>query len=620
MIKVLRFAIVSLVLFSACKLQQPYVPQTLFLREANVESLDNTQVPELMISRIETESNKVRLFAHLLNAQGDFINLNPTSSRQNWCAVVDQFAGRDNAITQFQVIETRTSIIEEPTAYAIVLDHSGSMAYRVKDMQDAVENFIRNKRPQDAISIVKYDKNARTEVPVQTDLGVILSAYQKNGLNGYGGVTAIINGIHEGIESIRNAPQRQKIVISFTDGGDNSSTITKDYLIWMAQSLKIPICTIDLGNNVNNNFMKEIASATGGTYNYMMYANEFPNVFTDIKNRLTKSYIIEYESPGPGYHQVNLTFCHPAGPLTASANYNNLPLSSFAPIKDAPPISRPPTTDGKPLRPATSNPARPNLTRPVNQTSLASKGNTNTNQAAGNNLGQKPDRPKPKPTKPAINSNNSPSKPSKPTQPNTPVIDEDNKNPNQATGNNLGQKPGRPKPTKPAINSNNSPSKPSRPSKPTQPNTSVTVGGNTSDAVIGNKGNGAFKPNQLPTLDKYTRVKINTSYILPVSFKIGTSDMNTNQSDAAINALVAHLNTQPNLKAALEIYTDNLTQPSNAIALTQQRGQVIKLILIQKGIQAQRITISGKGSADPIADNATTEGKKQNNRVVVRFN
>jgi len=54
--------------------------------------------------------------------------------------------------------------------------------------------------------------------------------------------------------------------------------------------------------------------------------------------------------------------------------------------------------------------------------------------------------------------------------------------------------------------------------------------------------------------------------------------------------------------------------------LTQQRGQVIKQILIQKGIQAQRITISGKGSADPIADNATTEGKKQNNRVVVRFN
>jgi outer membrane protein OmpA-like peptidoglycan-associated protein len=606
MIKFLRFALFSLVLFASCTVQQPYVPQALYLREANVASLDNTQVPELSISRVETDGNKVRLFAHLLNGQGDFINLTSSTSKQNWCAVVDQFGGRDNAIANYQVLETGNNFIEEPTAYALVLDHSGSMAYRVKDMQDAVENFIRNKRPQDAISIVKYDKNARVEVPSQTDLGFLLSAFQKNGLNGYGGVTAIINGIHEGIESIRNAPQRKKLVISFTDGGDNSSTITKEYLIWLSQSLQIPICTIDLGSSVSNNFMKEIASSTGGTYNYMMFANEFPNVFTDIKNRLSKSYVIEYTSPGLGNHQVSLTFCHPSGPLTASANYSNLPVSTFAPIKDAPPISRPPKTDGKPVRPIASKPSKQLVNRPVQQASLGNKGNTSQKPAIENNFSSKPNtprppKPKPSPTKPINNnSNEGSSRPGNLTKPNSSVTVGGNSS-NTSGNTNQGS---------------------SRPGNLTKPNSSVTVGGNTPNSGLGNKGSGkgTFKPNNLPTLGTSTNVGRNNSYLLDVVFKTGTAEINTSQSEQAINALVAQLNAKPNLKATLEVYTDNFIQPSNAMALTQQRGEVIKNSIIQKGVAANRISVSGKGSANPVADNSTAEGRKQNNRVVVRFN
>lgn len=599
--QILRFLFLAVLFLTSCITQRtPYVPQALYLREANEASLNNTQVPELSISRIETERNKVRLFAHLLSGQGDFINLTSGSSRQNWCAVVDQFAGRDNPITNFQVLETGSNFIEEPTAYALVLDHSGSMSFRVTDMQNAVENFIRNKRPQDAISIVKYDKNARVEVPVHTDLGFILSAFRKNGLNGYGGVTAIINGIHEGIESIRNAPQRKKIVISFTDGGDNSSTITKNYVIWLAQSLQIPICTIDLGNNVNNNFMREIASATGGTYNYMMYANEFPNVFTDIKNRLSKSYVIEYESPGPGNHQVSLTFCHPAGPLTATANYNNLPISPFAPIKDAPPISRPPKTDGKPVKPITSRPSKQITSRPTNQISLGNKGNSNSNQAAGNNLGQKPNRPKPAPSKPIVNANENTSKPSKPTRPNSTVVGGGNSS--NSGSNTIGDG--------------------AKPNKSTKPNSSITIGGNTRNTEVGNKGSGkgTFKPNKLAPLSASSNVGRNDSYLLLVSFKTNSSEIYISQSESAINSLVAHLNSKPSLKVTLEVYTDNLQTPNNAIILAEQRGQIIKNMMMQKGIQDTRVNISGKGSADPIADNNTADGRKQNNRVVVRFN
>lgn len=67
------------------------------------------------------------------------------------------------------------------------------------------------------------------------------------------------------------------------------------------------------------------------------------------------------------------------------------------------------------------------------------------------------------------------------------------------------------------------------------------------------------------------------------------------------------------------IGTDAVNQP-----LSEKRAEAVKDYLVSKGIDAARITTSGKGSTEPVADNEVDghdnpEGRQQNRRVEVLF-
>lgn len=586
--------------FSACKLQDNwvYTPQPLYLTESRVEQVPENSTPELVISRVETDNSRVRLHAHLLDAQGNFINLSQGKNQRSLvCMVLDQLNGRDNMIQSYDVQEFDLTNDSGEIAYAMVLDHSGSMSMRVNDMQQAVSEFIQRKRPQDAISIVKYDKIARLEVPLSNDVNFLNTQFRRNGLNGYGGVTAILNGINEGIESLRNAPQRRKIVISFTDGGDNSSTISKDYVIWLARTLNIQVCTIDLGRSVNSNFMREIAEATGGTYNRMMYASEFPNVFTDIRNRLSKSYVIEYETPGMGAHTVSIKMCLPTVHLTAQTTYNNTPVSVVAPVRDVALPGKPPKTDGRPVRPpAQQNPSKQWQNRPVTSNNTLTKDTKQKPSPAPSRPPGRPDLSKGSSTTPSTTTPNKGTKPL-PGKPNTSSGSSSSSN----SANPQKETPPKLQPGKP-INNQGSSSNNSTNSGSKQPPKGSTSSGQTLVKGSGNKG----RVNDLT---------------LAFPFKTGTSNLIYNSAfTSAINELLTVLNANPNHTVLIESHTDNLLPANEATSLTQARATAIKGELTQRGIAESRISTSGKGSANPIGDNSTPAGRAQNNRIIAKFN
>lgn len=53
------------------------------------------------------------------------------------------------------------------------------------------------------------------------------------------------------------------------------------------------------------------------------------------------------------------------------------------------------------------------------------------------------------------------------------------------------------------------------------------------------------------------------------------------------------------------------------MTLSEKRAAFFKNHLVQKGIDADKITTSFKGSDDPIADNSTAEGRAKNRRALV---
>ncbi|TAF94305.1 MAG: OmpA family protein, partial [Bacteroidetes bacterium] len=73
----------------------------------------------------------------------------------------------------------------------------------------------------------------------------------------------------------------------------------------------------------------------------------------------------------------------------------------------------------------------------------------------------------------------------------------------------------------------------------------------------------------------------------------------------------------PDVLLDIEGHTDNTGSKALNQRLSQQRAETVKRYLTELGVDAKRMTAKGFGDAQPIADNASAEGRQQNRRVVL---
>ena len=65
-------------------------------------------------------------------------------------------------------------------------------------------------------------------------------------------------------------------------------------------------------------------------------------------------------------------------------------------------------------------------------------------------------------------------------------------------------------------------------------------------------------------------------------------------------------------------HTDSSGSDAYNQKLSERRAQTVAGYLEGKGIAVGRLTASGAGESEPIADNKTKEGRAQNRRVVLK--
>jgi len=73
----------------------------------------------------------------------------------------------------------------------------------------------------------------------------------------------------------------------------------------------------------------------------------------------------------------------------------------------------------------------------------------------------------------------------------------------------------------------------------------------------------------------------------------------------------------PDSKIVVQGYTDSRGSDSLNQDLSQRRAETVRAYLVSHGVASDRITAQGMGAANPIADNASAEGRADNRRVEI---
>ena len=87
--------------------------------------------------------------------------------------------------------------------------------------------------------------------------------------------------------------------------------------------------------------------------------------------------------------------------------------------------------------------------------------------------------------------------------------------------------------------------------------------------------------------------------------------------DAGLVDLAAALATVPDLKVRLEGFVDATAEPAADAKLSHAMAQAAAKRLVQLGVAQGRVTISGRGSENPVLPNFTARGRAANRRIEV---
>jgi outer membrane protein OmpA-like peptidoglycan-associated protein len=101
-----------------------------------------------------------------------------------------------------------------------------------------------------------------------------------------------------------------------------------------------------------------------------------------------------------------------------------------------------------------------------------------------------------------------------------------------------------------------------------------------------------------------------------VLFVSGRSELRAGSSEH-LNKLVSFLNRYPERNAVIEGYTDSIGTEGYNQGLSERRAESVRSYLVAQGIASARLDATGKGESNPVADNASSEGRQQNRRVEV---
>jgi len=111
---------------------------------------------------------------------------------------------------------------------------------------------------------------------------------------------------------------------------------------------------------------------------------------------------------------------------------------------------------------------------------------------------------------------------------------------------------------------------------------------------------------------------MNTFQLAKIKFQTGSAIL-TKKSKALLDKVAKIIQEHPEYHYIVQGHTDSKGNEEFNLKLSQNRAKSVADYLISQGVDASLLSYEGYGSSQPIADNATPEGRMKNRRVVFKI-
>ena len=242
----------------------------------------------------------------------DLVSLNVTVTDSDNRYVTDiaqeSFQLYEDGALQNVTFYTRTQL---PTALALLMDTSASMAEKMSTAQQAAAGFAERLRDEDLASVIDFDSRV---VILQSFTGSIDKLKNAILQTSAGGSTSLYNAIYISLKELGKVGAtttddlRRQAIVVLSDGEDTSSLVDFDEVLELAKRSDTVIYAIGLrsrdirtrrGFREADFVLRQLAQETGGRAFFPEQVEDLPAIYQRISDELSSQYTLGYISKNP---------------------------------------------------------------------------------------------------------------------------------------------------------------------------------------------------------------------------------------------------------------------------------------------------------------------------------
>jgi Ca-activated chloride channel family protein len=199
---------------------------------------------------------------------------------------------------------THFSNEDAPLSIGLLVDTSGSMGAKLDTSRRAVVEFLKTLNAADEALLVEFSDQADLAVAWTGEAGVI---ERKMASATSGGLTAMLDAVHIGLQEMKRAKNPRKALLIISDGGDNNSKYKSSQIADLVREADVqiyamgvfePSLSFGLGLSTAEmdgpRLLSTIAEQTGGRALAASNLRELPGIAERIGIELRNQYVLAY--------------------------------------------------------------------------------------------------------------------------------------------------------------------------------------------------------------------------------------------------------------------------------------------------------------------------------------